>query len=76
MLWDGSECGRIKVMKISRKPSPLQIMIDQKRPENVEYFKYLGSLITNDARCKHERGQANWIGQIFRRNCLTKRVIK
>jgi len=26
-------------------------MIDQKQLENVEYFKYLGSLITNDARC-------------------------
>jgi len=63
-------------MKISRKPSPLQIVIDQKRPENVEYFKYLGSLITNDARCRHERRQANLIGHTFRRNCLTKRVIK
>jgi len=55
---------------------PLQIMRDQKRPGNVEYFKYLGSLITNDARCRHERGQANWIGHILLWNCLTKRVIK
>ena len=54
----------------------MQIMIDQKRPENVEYFKYLGSLIINDARCRHERKQANWIGHILRRNCLTKRIIK
>ena len=76
MLWDGSECEKIKVMKISRKLSPLQIMIDQKRPENVEYFKYLGSLITNYARCRHGRRQANWIGHILRRNCLTKRVRK
>ena len=51
---------------------PLQIVRDQKRPGNVEYFKYLGSLITNDARCRHERG----IGHMLRRNCLTKRVIK
>jgi hypothetical protein len=26
-------------------------MIDQKRQENVEYFSYLGSVITNKARC-------------------------
>ena len=29
-------------------------MIDQKQWENVEYLNYLGSLITNDARCTHE----------------------
>jgi hypothetical protein len=29
-------------------------MIDQKQPENAEYFKYLGSMITNDARCTRE----------------------
>jgi len=26
-------------------------MIDQKEQENVEYSNYLGSVITNDARC-------------------------
>ena len=26
-------------------------MIDQKQLENVEYFKYLGSMLTNDGRC-------------------------
>jgi hypothetical protein len=40
-----------KVMRISRQPSPVNIMIDQKQLENVEYFSYLGSMITNDARC-------------------------
>jgi hypothetical protein len=29
-------------------------MIDQKQLENVEYFSYLGSMITNDARCTGE----------------------
>jgi hypothetical protein len=29
-------------------------MIDQKQLENVEYFSYLGSMITNDARCTRE----------------------
>jgi hypothetical protein len=29
-------------------------MIDQKQPENIEYFYYLGGMITNDARCTRE----------------------
>jgi hypothetical protein len=29
-------------------------MIDQKQLENVEYFNYLDSMITNDARCTCE----------------------
>ena len=29
-------------------------MRDQKQSENVEYFNYLGSVITNDARCTRE----------------------
>jgi hypothetical protein len=41
--------GKTKVMRISRQPSPIIIMIDQKQLENVEYFSYLGSMITNDA---------------------------
>jgi hypothetical protein len=45
---------KTKVMRISRQPSPIKIMIDQKQLENVEYLKYLGSMITNDARCTHE----------------------
>jgi hypothetical protein len=40
-----------KVLRISRQPSTLQFMIDQKELENVEYFNYLGSVITNDTRC-------------------------
>jgi len=30
--------GKIKVMRISRKPLPEYIIIDQKQPETVEYF--------------------------------------
>jgi len=37
-------------MRISEHPSTLQIMTDQNQPENVEYFKYLGSMTTNDAK--------------------------
>jgi hypothetical protein len=29
---------KTKVMRISRQPSPVTIMIDQKQPENVEYY--------------------------------------
>ena len=42
---------KTKVMRISRQPSPVTIMIDQKQLENVECFKYLGSMLTNDGRC-------------------------
>jgi hypothetical protein len=45
---------KTKVMGISRQPSTMKIMLDQKQLENVEYFNYLGSMITNDARCTHE----------------------
>jgi hypothetical protein len=40
-----------KAMRISRQPSQVEIMTDQKQLENVEHFYYLGSMITNDARC-------------------------
>ena len=40
-------------MRISRQPSPVQIVIDQKELGNVEYFSYFGSLI-NYARHTRE----------------------
>jgi hypothetical protein len=45
---------KTKVMRISRQPFPVKIMINQKQLKNVEYFKYLGSMLTNDARCTCE----------------------
>jgi hypothetical protein len=42
------------VIGICRQSSPLQIMTDRKQWENSEYFNYLGSLITNDARFAHK----------------------
>jgi len=45
---------KTKVMRISRHPSPVTVMIDQKQLENVECFKYLGSMLTNDGRCTCE----------------------
>ena len=41
---------KTKVMRISRQPSPVTIMIDQKQLENVECFKYLCSTLTSDGR--------------------------
>jgi hypothetical protein len=45
---------KTKVMRISRQPSPVTIMIDQKQLENVKCFKYLGSILTDDGRCTCE----------------------
>ena len=45
---------KTKVMRISRQPFPVKIMINQKQLENVESFKYLGSILTNDSRCTCE----------------------
>jgi len=41
-------------MIISRQSFPVKIMIDQKQLENVESFKYVGSILTNDGRCTCE----------------------
>ena len=54
MLWNGNECGKNKLMRISRQPFPVKIMVDQKQLENVEAFKYLGSILTNGGRCTCE----------------------
>ena len=45
---------KTKVMRISRQPSLVTIMIDQKQLENVECFEYLGSMLTNEGRCMCE----------------------
>jgi hypothetical protein len=41
-------------MKISKQPSPVQIVVDQKQPKSVECFSYLGSMVTDDVRCTYE----------------------
>ena len=45
---------KTKVMRISRQPSPVTIMIGRNQLENVECFNYLGSILTNDGRCTRE----------------------
>ena len=44
----------IKLITISRQPFQVEIIIYQKQLENVESFKYLGSMLTNDGRCTCE----------------------
>jgi len=46
-----------KVMRISRQPSPVTIMIDQKQLESVECFKYFGNIL-KDVRVKLNPGLA------------------
>jgi hypothetical protein len=41
---------KTKVMRISRELSPLEVKIDQKQTDSVEYFNYFGSMIIDDAR--------------------------
>jgi hypothetical protein len=41
---------KTKVKRISKQTTPVKIMIDQKQLENVECFKYLGSMLINDGR--------------------------
>jgi len=45
---------KTKVMRISRQPFPVKIMIDQKQLGNAESSKYLGSILSNDGRCTCE----------------------
>ena len=45
---------KTKVMRISRQAFLIQIIVVQNQPENVEYFNYLGSMITNNSKCKRE----------------------
>ena len=45
---------KTKLMRISGQPFPVKFMIDQKQVENVESFKYLGSILTKDGRCTCE----------------------
>jgi hypothetical protein len=42
------------ISRISRHPLPVKIMIEQKQLENVESFKYLGNILTNERRCTGE----------------------
>jgi hypothetical protein len=49
MLWNGNGNGK-KLMRYLRKLFPVLIMIDQIQLENVESFKYLGSILRNNEK--------------------------
>jgi hypothetical protein len=46
-------------MRISEKPSPVQIITDQKQLDSVELFSYLGSVITNDSKSRVRRAKSS-----------------
>ena len=50
----GSNVQKATMLKISRQRFPIQIMNDQKQLDNVDYFNYLGNMITNNARSTKE----------------------
>jgi ribosomal protein L18 len=54
MLWNGMEINveKADVIRISRQPSQVQIMVHQKQLENVEYSKSLGSLIARKIKSR------------------------
>jgi hypothetical protein len=45
---------KTKVLRISRQPFPVKLMIEQKQQENVESYKCLVSMVSNDGRCTCE----------------------
>jgi hypothetical protein len=45
---------KTKVMRILRQPFPVKLMIEQTLVENMESFKYLYSMLSNDGRCTCE----------------------
>jgi hypothetical protein len=49
--WMMMNVEKTELMGISRQPAPLQMIIDHSQLHNVEYFNYLGSMISNAARC-------------------------
>ena len=54
MLWHGNECGKNKSNENFKTTIRSNNYIDQKHLENVECFRYLGSILTNDGRCTCE----------------------
>jgi hypothetical protein len=51
MLRNGNECEKTKLIRISRQPSTVHILIDEKQLDIVEYLYYMQSLVTDGAIC-------------------------
>jgi len=43
-----------KVIGISRQPFSVHILIDKIQLENLEYFKYLGTMVASDSKYRRE----------------------
>ena len=54
MLWNGNECGENKSNENFKTIIPSKNYDRPKQLENVESFKYLGNILTNDGRCTCE----------------------
>jgi len=50
MIWSGNECGKNKSNENFKTIIPNTNYDRPKQLENVESFKYLGSILTNDGR--------------------------
>jgi hypothetical protein len=57
MLWNGNECGKNKSNENFKTTIPSKNYDRPKTLENVESFKYFGSILTNDGRftCETKR---------------------
>ena len=54
MLWNGNECGKNESNENFKTTIPSKNYDSPKQLENVESFKYLCSILTNDGRCTCE----------------------
>jgi hypothetical protein len=54
MLLNKNECIKTKVMRISKQPTIIQIMIHQKSTGESGIFQQFCRMITKDARCTRE----------------------
>jgi len=54
MLWNGNECRKKKSNENFKTIIPSKNYDRPKQLENVESFKYLGNILTNDERCTCE----------------------
>jgi len=54
MLWHGNECGKNKSNENFKTTIPSNNYDRTKQLKNVDCFKYLGSMLTNNGRCTCE----------------------
>jgi hypothetical protein len=54
MIWNGNECGKNKSKENIKTTIASKTYLRPKQLENVESFKYLASILTNDGRCTCE----------------------